>query len=117
MQHAKFATFPLTSRESSKSWGKCLVFLLFVRSIMKKLVRRLVNAGHLEEVATAGEYAKFLVSSRVYRVEGVRYTPSGHDADELFAAIEKANVEAQTAIAEFIDDLLGVDFDELAEVA
>ena len=55
---------------------------------MIDIVDRSVRAGHFERVWTAGVYATFRAVAAVHRVRGVAYTPTGHETDELFLAIE-----------------------------
>ena len=78
---------------------------------MKTIVDRFVQAGHFEKVATAGAYCSFKAMALAYGVGGVGFTPTGHETDELFLAIEQCtNPDELEEIAEYVEAEFADDF-------
>ncbi|BBO34299.1 hypothetical protein [Lacipirellula parvula] len=76
---------------------------------MKALVDRLIQAGHFEEVWTAGVYAGFRGVAVFHNVRGVAFKPIGHETDELFLLVDKMEPAELRETATYIKAELGED--------
>lgn len=72
-------------------------YSLFVSEIhtMRNIVDRFVQAGHFENVATAGAFSSFRATALAHGVGGVGFTPTGHETDELFLPIAQCTDPAE----------------------